>query len=87
MRPVHLIHRHLEFLEFEICIALRERTQQNFVGDIVLPGKAVGRNRIQARKIALVALMLAQYGGRRVIIEAIVIAIIPDCGCTLRMRQ
>jgi hypothetical protein len=57
------------------------------VRDLVLLRKIGGRNRIQARKIAVVALMLLQYGGGRVIIEAIVITIIPDCGCTLRMSQ
>ena len=54
MRAVHLVHRHLIFLEAVIVDALPQRAAQNLMGKSVLLGETLGRDRLQAREIALI---------------------------------
>jgi hypothetical protein len=86
MRAVHLVHRHFEFFERVVLVAPLQRPLHDLVREAVLLGKAIGRDGLQARQKTLVDRVLSLDRRKRVIGQAIVVAIIAIGRCALRMQ-
>src|SRR3954453_7496308 len=81
---VLLSDRHLVFLEIEVGYALFKGANHEFLGELVLIGKAGGCDGLQSPQEVRVGLVPLLDGGKRVVSELVVVAIVTESGCALR---